>query len=115
MAEAFEVNQFNTTIHFLHDFTQIPDINKNETIILVDGVINTGKSISKVLTHYSNQHILIAANVISNQVTSNLNKYKVFATRTSENFYVGSESKTINHGKGPDTSSRLFKSNFFKQ
>lgn len=85
---------------------------KNSTIVIVDSVINTGKSIletiDKVKNHNPDAEIFIAANVIQEKAVDLLKDYKVFAVRTSPNSFIGSRQAEQKNGKGPDTADRLF-------
>ena len=51
---------------------------------------------------------IIATNVISTKCEM-LNMWPIYATRISNNSFVGAKQKEISNGKGPDTSDRLFK------
>ena len=57
--------------------------------------------------------ILIASNVISEKARDLLVDLNVYAVRVSEKSFIGSMEKEINKGKGPDTSERLFDSEFY--
>lgn len=89
----------------------IPNI-KADRIVIVDSVINTGKSvlymIERIKANYPKTDIIIAANVIQQATIELFSQYKVFAVRTSDNAFVGkNQAKQI--GKtGPDTADRLF-------
>ena len=80
--------------------------------IIVDSVINTGKSvietIEKIKHINPNMEVFIVANVIQEKALELLKDYKVFAVRTSANYYVGSRQGEQKNGKGPDTADRLF-------
>lgn len=89
----------------------IPDIDADR-IVIVDSVINTGKSIMKIIENlrYKNPgvDIIIATNVIQEDAINLFEGLKVFAVRASSNSFVGrNQAKQI--GKtGPDTADRLF-------
>lgn len=74
----------------------------NRTIIVVDSVVNTGKSILPILNYINdkNNNIIVATNVINNKAVSLLSEFKLHTIRISTNSYVGT--KTI------DTGNRLF-------
>ncbi|MDR1905277.1 MAG: uracil phosphoribosyltransferase [Treponema sp.] len=81
----------------------------NNTMLLVDAVINTGESIimfSDQLTQ--SRQIIFAANVISKKGLKNFEDKEVYAVRISENSFVGSKNAVARDGKGPDTGDRLF-------
>ena len=78
------------------------------TAIICDGVINSGKSIVNFLEKTSINRFIIATNVISTKCEM-LNMWPIYATRISNNSFVGAKQKEISNGKGPDTSDRLFK------
>lgn len=83
-----------------------------ENIIIVDSVINSGRSVLEVVEKLKsmkpNAEIFIAVNVIQNNAVDLLRDFKVFAVRTSENFFIGSRQNSQKNGKGPDTADRLF-------
>ena len=91
---------------------ELPNINNNNIVVIVDSVINTGKSIldtiSKLKQSSPNTDVIIAANVIQEKAVKLLKDYKVFAVRTSANSFVGSKQTEQKNGKGPDTADRLF-------
>ena len=92
-------------------FNEIPEIHQN-TVILVDSVINTGKTIINLITNLKkinpNIAIIIATNVIQEKALETLKDYKLFAIRVSTNSFVGSRQSMQSNGKGPDTADRLF-------
>lgn len=89
----------------------LPDIQQGLAVI-VDSVINTGKSVidmARKLKHKNPDiEIVIVSNVIQNDAINLLQEYKVLAVRTSANSFVGSKQATQKNGKGPDTADRLF-------
>ena len=84
----------------------------SDIVIIVDSVINTGKSIIDTVKKLKQKNpdieIFIAANVIQEKAISLLNGYKVFAIRTSANSFIGSRQTEQKNGKGPDTADRLY-------
>ena len=88
----------------------LPDIQQGLAVI-VDSVINTGKSVLDMITKLKKKNpeieIVIVSNVIQNDAVDLLKGYKVFAVRTSANSFVGSRQATQKNGKGPDTADRL--------
>lgn len=96
----------------------IPNID-TPRIVIVDSVINTGKSIVKQIDllrkSHPNTEIIIATNVIQRKALELFKNYKVYAVRISDNFFVGMKQTNQIAGTGPDTADRLFnliKSNF---
>ncbi|SCP99151.1 uracil phosphoribosyltransferase [Anaerobium acetethylicum] len=90
---------------------KLPNI-KEDRIVIVDSVINSGKSIHKMISDMKAENptmdIIIATNVIQKNTLLLFEEYKVFTVRVSENSFVGrNQAKQI--GKtGPDTADRLF-------
>ena len=74
-----------------------------ENVILVDSVINTGKTIEEI----SGSDISIACCVINENAVEKF-KDRLYTVRVSKNSYVGSNTKVQNGNKGPDTTMRLF-------
>lgn len=72
-------------------------------VILVDSVINTGKTIEKLL----GPNIYVACNVINEKAVERFQNI-LFTVRVSKNSFVGSEIKEQKGNKGPDTTMRLF-------
>lgn len=89
----------------------IPVIN-TERVVIVDSVINTGKSIMRIVNeikkHNPGVDVIIAANVIQNEAVELFKDYLVFATRLSKNSFVGVNQSKQNGRTGPDTADRLF-------
>lgn len=82
---------------------------KNRPIIIVDAVINTGKSIFGLIDSLdSNISVKIATTVIPNNSLDLFKLYDLYTVRTSDNQYKGAKTKVISNGKGPDTGDRLF-------
>lgn len=83
-----------------------------DRIVIVDSVINTGRSILKIVEEVRLRHpgvdIIVATNVIQEAAIALFKGMKVFAVRASSNSFVGrNQAKQI--GKtGPDTADRLF-------
>lgn len=81
---------------------------KDKQIILVDGVINSGKSMKEIISKMNGYKTIIATNVISSKFSVDY-IHPIYATRISGRSFVGAKQHTISNGKGPDTSDRLFK------
>lgn len=88
-----------------------PVIN-TERVVIVDSVINTGKSIMRIIDeikkHNPGIDVIIAANVIQNEAVELFKDYLVFATRLSKNSFVGVNQSKQTGKTGPDTADRLF-------
>ena len=88
-----------------------PVIN-TERVVIVDSVINTGKSIMRIIDELKNHNpgidVIIAANVIQNEAVELFKDYLVFATRLSKNSFVGVNQSKQTGKTGPDTTDRLF-------
>ena len=74
-----------------------------KNVLLVDSVINTGKTIQKLL----GPGIWVASCVINESAVSMFEK-RLYTVRISSNSFVGSPVKTQMGNKGPDTTMRLF-------
>lgn len=90
---------------------QIPLI-KEDIIVIVDSVINTGNSTLRLIAKLEEQRpdaqIILATNVIQQQALSKFNDYRLFAIRASSNSFVG-KNQAVQTGKtGPDTADRLY-------
>jgi soluble P-type ATPase len=79
----------------------------DKQLILCDGVVNTGKSIYTLIGECKLKNVIIATNVLSDKVDKT-KMIPIYATRISQNSFVGTKQKTVVKGKGPDTSDRLF-------
>ena len=74
-----------------------------KNVILVDSVINTGKTILVILE----PDMKVASCVINQKAVSLFDK-QLYTIRVSENSYVGAEVLQQKGNKGPDTTMRLF-------
>ena len=72
-------------------------------VILVDSVINTGKTIREILK----PDMLVASCVINEQAVPDFESI-LYTVRVSKNSFVGSNIKKQSGNKGPDTTMRLF-------
>ena len=95
---------------------ELPHIDAT-TIVIVDSVINTGKSLIAVIQQLRianpSAEIIIASNVIQEKAVPLFQNYKVFAVRISSNSFKGKNQATQIGNTGPDTADRLF--NLIKQ
>jgi hypothetical protein len=74
-----------------------------ENVILVDSVINTGKTIERIY----GPDINVACCVINENAVEKF-KDRLYTVRISKNSYVGSNTKVQRGNRGPDTTMRLF-------
>lgn len=74
-----------------------------KNVIIVDSVINTGKTIKGLLTPDD-----IVACCVINEKAVPLFQDRLFTVRVSKNSFVGSNVKQQNGSVGPDTTMRLF-------
>lgn len=74
----------------------------NKKLIIVDSVINTGKTIKELikLINFNINKLYIATTILQEEIVNHFNNYNVFTIRTSKNKYTGK-------GKS-DTGNRLF-------
>ena len=72
-------------------------------VILVDSVINTGRTIAEILE----PNMFVACCVINKSAVS-LFDNQLYTVRVSENSFVGTDIKKQSGSKGPDTTMRLF-------
>ena len=78
-------------------------LSTTKNVILVDSVINTGKTIVNLI----DDDVKVASCVINDKAVP-LFEEKLYAVRVSTNSFVGSAVKTQKGNKGPDTTMRLF-------
>ena len=76
---------------------------KTKNVILVDSVINTGKTIEEIY----GPDISVACCVINENAVEKF-KDRLYTVRVSKNSYVGSNTKVQRGNRGPDTTMRLF-------
>ena len=74
-----------------------------KNVILVDDVINTGKTMEAIL----DKDMYVACLVIQKEAVSKFDQ-QLYTIRVSNNFYVGTNVKEQKGDKGPDTTMRLF-------
>lgn len=72
-------------------------------VILVDSVINTGKTISPIV-----KDGMIVACCVASEEAAKLFGEQLYAVRISKNSYVGTDVKVQHGNVGPDTTMRLF-------
>lgn len=76
---------------------------KTKNVILVDAVINTGKTILEIL-----EPDMYVACCVINQKSVSIFEKQLYTIRVSENSFVGAEVLQQTGNKGPDTTMRLF-------
>jgi hypoxanthine phosphoribosyltransferase len=82
---------------------------QGKEILIVDAVINTGKTLFKYMEQLSdNDSLKVATTVIPNNSLQLFDKTNLYTIRISENQYKGAKVKYISNGKGPDTGDRLY-------
>ena len=74
-----------------------------KNVILVDSVINTGKTIEEIY----GPDISVACCVINENAVEKF-KDRLYTVRVSKNSYVGDNTKVQKGNRGPDTTMRLF-------
>lgn len=101
-------------IHLLNNeliTDKVLDSIKGKQVVVVDAVINSGKSIFKVLEQLPSSErksCLVFTTVMPSSSTILLNSMNIFTVRTSANKYKGAKVTKIQGGIGPDTGDRLF-------
>ena len=83
-----------------HELFVRPD---TKNVILVDSVINTGKTILDIME----PDMYVACNVINEKAVTTFGD-RLFSVRVSRNSFVGSDVQKQSGNKGPDTTMRLF-------
>ncbi len=82
---------------------------KNKDIIIVDAVINSGKSIFDLIDQLPTVNsVKLVTTVIPSSSVELLKPYDLYTVRVSNNKYEGAKVQVILDGKGPDTGDRLF-------
>ena len=76
---------------------------QTKNVILVDSVINTGKTIKDIFK----EDMFVACCVINENAISHFDE-KLFTIRVSKNSFVGGKVHKQSGGVGPDTTMRLF-------
>ncbi|SIO92498.1 uracil phosphoribosyltransferase [Vibrio spartinae] len=82
---------------------------KGKEIIIVDAVINSGKSVFSLIEQLPDTNpIKLVTTVIPSTSTELLKSHDLYTVRVSSNKYEGAKVQVISNGKGPDTGDRLF-------
>jgi len=79
-----------------------------ETVLLVDAVANTGRSLMDFAGRLDGKQIVVATLVTQRKTLSCLSEYPVYTCRVSDNSYRGAHCTVQRGDVGPDTSERLF-------
>ena len=81
-------------------------------VVIVDGVINSGKSMLEIIhqieKNYSDANITVVAGVINENALPLFESYNFIAVRISKNKFTGSNVRIQSGDIGPDTADRLF-------
>ncbi|MDL3985664.1 MULTISPECIES: uracil phosphoribosyltransferase [Shewanella] len=112
IADKLEQLGSNISIIFVNDdkvSNEDLEIVKDKDIIIVDAVINSGKSVFSLIDQLPNANsVKLATTVIPSSSTELLESYDLYTVRVSNNQYEGAKVQVISDGKGPDTGDRLF-------
>jgi hypothetical protein len=118
IADVLEDNDKDVAVFFSSKGKEIPDgfiSTDYDCVILADAVINNGDNILTLVNKLKVCDVIFATNVMSKKATTKFFDKRIYAVRISQNSFKGSEVKTIQSGKGPDTGNRLFNSVFLKR
>jgi len=114
ISDELEDKAASVTMIFVHnDIVTTEDLNLvlGKQIIIVDAVINTGKSIFGLLDQLpemERKSAKIITTVIPSTSLSLFKDHQLYTVRSSENIYKGAKVSEISGGRGPDTGDRLF-------
>ncbi|MDO4431570.1 MAG: uracil phosphoribosyltransferase [Lonepinella koalarum] len=113
IADGLEKQGHRVAIHFIDKKINDEMIasGNDKTTILVDAVINSGKSIQCIyqnLPENIKQSMIFATTVIPQNTVSQFKHLNLMTVRISSNQYQGAKVNIIKNGKGPDTGDRLF-------
>ena len=114
-------DELNCPIIFYDDknaqnfFEQNANLLRGKRVILIDSVINSGKSMLKAVEELKrfSDDIKIATNVLCYKAIEHFSSLETFTVRVSGNSFKGSNVKEQCGDKGPDTGDRLFKTQGF--
>ncbi len=96
----------SNTDSFKRSLRENPQLN-DCTFIICDAVINSGKTVKKLLELLNGKNCIVATSVLSSKFDEFL-RAPIYAARVSAHSYTGAKQLEIADGKGPDTSDRLF-------
>lgn len=88
---------------------------QGKKVILIDSVINSGKSMLKAIDCLKGiaEDVKIATNVLCYKAVEQFKSFDTFTVRVSGNSFEGSNVKVQSGNKGPDTGDRLFRTQPF--
>ena len=114
IADELEDKGASVTMIFLQDdivTTEDLSLILGKQILIVDAVINSGRSIFGVLNQLpevERDNAKIATTVIPSKSLALFKYHQLYTVRSSENAYKGAKVSSISEGRGPDTGDRLF-------
>lgn len=114
IADGLEDKGSSVTMIFVQDNILTAEdlrLTLGKQILIVDAVINSGKSIFGVLNQLAEiekNNAKIITTVIPFKSLSLFKDHELYTVRSSENKYKGAKVKSIFEGRGPDTGDRLF-------
>ncbi len=89
--------------------TEELDFIQGKEVLIVDAVINTGKTILNLQQQLPNNCAVKVSTTVIPQSSLDLAKnIEIYTIRISENQYKGTKTQSIHAGFGPDTGDRLF-------
>ncbi|WP_406538284.1 phosphoribosyltransferase [Fibrobacter sp.] len=96
-------------------FQDNQELLKGKQILLIDSVINSGKSMIKAIESLNgiSSDIKIMTNVLCYKAVEKFSTLDTYTVRISGNSFKGSNVKVQSGNKGPDTGDRLFKTQLF--
>ncbi|CAM3763374.1 hypothetical protein VA7868_03675 [Vibrio aerogenes CECT 7868] len=112
IADKLEQLGSNVSIIFVNDdkvSSEDLELTKDKDVIIVDAVINSGKSVFGLIDQIPDVNsIKLATTVIPSSSTELFEGYDLYTVRVSNNKYEGAKVQFISAGMGPDTGDRLF-------
>lgn len=119
IADSLEYLDNQVSIHFAEkDGLDEEDLDalSRRKVVVVDAVVNTGKSVFKVLNQLEQSQAndaVVATIVMPDTAQFLADKLNLISVRVSERKYKGAKVKTVAGGVGPDTGDRLFGTNSY--
>lgn len=114
IADTLEKNNYKVEIHFIYDDKVTNEVLDNligKQVIIVDAVINSGKSVVTILEQLpitERSQCKVFTTVIPSRSLDKIKIPNLYAIRLSNNQYKGSKVLKVRNGIGPDTGDRLF-------
>ncbi|KXJ53037.1 MAG: hypothetical protein AXW15_03275 [Neptuniibacter sp. Phe_28] len=119
VADTLEYLDNQVSVHFAEkgglDQDDLDALSRKK-VVVVDAVVNTGKSVFKVLNQLeqSQANDAVVATIVMPETARFLeDKLNIISVRVSERKYKGAKVKTVAGGIGPDTGDRLFGTNLY--